>query len=83
MAKESISIIAKDGYKLQGAYFPCENKEKIDAPTIAIQPAFGIKSGFYSPLAKFLSQENHVFIFDYRGIGESGDPKLVRDGMHA
>ena len=83
MAKESITIIAKDGYELQGAYFSCENKEKSNPPTIAIQPAFGIKCGFYSPLAKFLAQENHVFIFDYRGIGESGDPKLVTEGMHA
>jgi len=83
MSIESLEIKAKDGFALSLSYFSAEAEQIKNAPVIAIHPAVGVKKSFYSPLAKFLSGNGfHVFTIDYRGIGDSGDPKAVDDGLH-
>ncbi|TGN17583.1 alpha/beta hydrolase family protein [Leptospira idonii] len=81
MKAEELFISAKDGFTLSLSYFPAENTDK--KQVIAIHSAVGVRKSFYSPLAKFLAGNGyHVFTLDYRGIGDSGNPYQVEEGMH-
>ncbi|MDZ4727521.1 MAG: alpha/beta fold hydrolase [Leptospira sp.] len=83
MSNTSFQIKARDGYLLTCTYFEASNSKAQIEQVIMIYPAVGVKRGFYGPLAKYLSQSGfHVYTIDYRGMGDSGDPKLVNDGMY-
>lgn len=83
MSITTFQIQARDGYNLTCTYFEALGFEPAKEQVIMIYPAVGVKRGFYAPLAKYLSQYGfHVYTIDYRGMGDSGDPKLVTDGLY-
>lgn len=79
---KKLEIQARDKQKLCCTFFPGESEKEIKK-VIIIQSAIGVKRGFYNPLAGFLSKSGyHVYTIDYRGIGDSGDPTTIEDGIH-
>ncbi|BDA78242.1 alpha/beta hydrolase [Leptospira kobayashii] len=84
MKAQELHIKARDGYNLVGTHFtPDPATAKKNEDIIVINSAVGVRRSFYGPLAKFLSQNGyHVFLLDCRGIGDSGDPKSVDEGIY-
>lgn len=77
-----IEIKAADDKKLSCTFFSGQSETEV-TKVIIIQSAVGVKRGFYSPLAGFLAKNGyHVYTMDYRGIGDSGDPSTIEDGIH-
>ncbi|TGN10112.1 alpha/beta hydrolase family protein [Leptospira ilyithenensis] len=84
MKAQELHIKARDGYNLVGTHFvPDSATAKKNSDVIVINSAVGVRRSFYGPLAKFLSQNGyHVFLLDCRGIGDSGDPKSIDEGIY-
>jgi predicted alpha/beta hydrolase len=67
--KETVRIVARDGHMLSGTWYVADNP---DEKVVLINSATGVKQGYYSDFATFLSKRGvNVYTFDYRGIGES------------
>lgn len=70
MTHSAVTITCKDGYTLQGLFYP-KQKQAHELPII-IAPATGILQRFYQPFAEWLAAQGYdVLSFDFRGIGES------------
>ena len=70
MSSSPITITCKDGYILQGTFYPKQKQH--DALPIVLSPATGILQRFYQPFAEWLAAQGYdVLSFDFRGIGES------------
>ena len=64
------TITCKDGYTLNGLFYPKQKQR--DTLPILIASATGILQRFYQPFTEWLAQEGYdVLTFDFRGIGES------------
>jgi len=72
--KETVRVVARDGYMLSGTWYVADNP---DEKVVLINSATGVKQGYYSDFANYLSKQGvNVYTFDYRGIGESRPKNL-------
>lgn len=72
--KETVRVVARDGYMLSGTWYIADNP---DEKVVLINSATGVKQGYYADFATFLSKQGvNVYTFDYRGIGDSRPDNL-------
>lgn len=65
---ETIDFFASDGLRLKGWFIPSPKK---DAPTIIGCHGYPFDKGNILDLATFLYPDYNIFLFDFRGMGES------------
>jgi predicted alpha/beta hydrolase len=71
---QKVFITAADGYKLAAIYGTPVGSS---IGTVIISSATAVKKEFYINYARYLIQNGYnVFLFDYRGVGESAPEKL-------
>lgn len=76
--KTDITITCDDGYSLAATLFEPTQEQSVKT-AIMLSPATGIKRGFYSAIAEYLSEQgNAVITFDNRGIGDSLNSSVKR-----
>ena len=67
---ENMTITCKDGYTLNAKFYPSQG-DTTHLP-ILLCPATGITMNFYHSFCEWLATQNfHVMVFDFRGIGQS------------
>ncbi|WP_244107399.1 alpha/beta fold hydrolase [Burkholderia sp. BCC0419] len=75
-SRVSVAFRARDGYSLQGSYFPTATGA---GSPVLICPATGLRQSFYFAFADWLRDDGHpTFVFDYRGIGASREEGHLR-----
>ena len=73
-----VTLVCNDGVILKGKLFEPEND--LSKGVIQINGATAVVKEFYMPFAKYLAQQSWtVFIYDYRGIGESAPPDGLKN----
>ena len=71
---QPVRFTAADGYQLSGAYFASSHADH----AVLISPGTGFPKKFYFAMAEYLAGCGaSVFVFDYRGIGESAPENLA------
>lgn len=74
---ESLRLQRQEGTSFALQVYPAADAA---APAILIQPAMGVKAGYYMPLAHALREAgHHVAVAELRGHEESGGRKPARD----
>ena len=81
-----VEFTSADGTPLHGWFIPAAGWEEGDPPAPAVLHTHGNAGhlGVHAPFVAWLRDEGmHVFIFDYRGYGKSGDGRLRRGNVIA
>ena len=65
---ERVAFTTSDGLTLAGWFIPAPNR---DAPAIICCHGYPFDKGNILDLANFLYPDYHIFLFDFRGMGES------------
>jgi predicted alpha/beta hydrolase len=78
---EIIRLQRNEGTSFALTVYPAANtRDGIGAPAILIQPAMGVKAGYYAPLATALAETGHnVAVSELRGHEESGGRRPGRN----